>query len=1747
MANIGDIATLGFDIDSSPAARGAKDLDNLASSAKKVQRATDDLRLSSQNQMRATTQLVDTMVRSTRATASAAAEASNQARATRDAAAAALAEVKATQQSIQARMQLEKTRQQEATSARAAASALGRYNQLQDYSNRLNKQAEQQTKALAAAQDKYNASLRSYGAAEATSRSAQSMQSNLTATQFQSRINATTGVGQSTGTTQADIDAYAASLDALRAKYNPVYAASKQYENELKAVREAHTVGAISAAEMEAAEERLRIAFEANTVAGNKFSGMTGSARAGLVNLSYQLNDVVSGLAMGQSPFQILTQQGGQFVQIMQQTGTGPIGLIKQVGSVLSSIITPARLAGLAIVGVAAGLAKLYSDAIDNEKKLQAALSGTGRAAGVTGSQLEQMSQDAAKSAKISVGAARDIAIEYAKSGSVAGDQIKQLTELTADYASTTGQDIPSATKQLAGAFGNLKSGVDTINKAIGGLTYAEREHIKTLEATGQHEKAVQATLDALKPSLVDHATQLTLIGRAWEAIKNAASGAVTNIMTKAVPTTQQQLAIAQAELARLQGVGQMSGAGGSASAVAAKQAQVNELLARQAAEQKQARDRAATTVANNLADNAAPGLAQFTPGFADKKALQDQADLFAALMKNQQALKASGFSYQQAEAAQKAYTSAVSNYITPAERATRQSQLDVAAIKAKTPEQKASIAAQQVELSLMGQAIPAEEKAARVRAAYTEALAQGNQQLAIEAQTARLTIAGNLALADSWTRGAGAAMSATAQTQAQVKALSDGGNVAKRMKDAVEEQASSAVAAASQQTDSLRMQMMAQKAANDAVADGTISYTEAATYAQRYQDQQELEVLKTNDIVKANKDLVDAINKVIAARKAANDNFDYEHDRSVIAQTNKEIEEQTRLAGMGAQERERESVVLEAIHQTNGRITEAEKDNIRASIEHRQEVERLREVVDDVGSAFEDMFTDVFEHGKLSFGKLVDDIKSIFARLLAQLATQAIMQPIIMPIVGQMMGLNGLSGFGGGIGSISSGGGGFLGSAVNGLGLFGGSGSGGLMSSMLPSSGLFGGIGNAISGAGKFLFGAPDTILAGGETLGGVNATGATGLFGSAGLGAVLGGFGAGSLASSLIFGNKNDAGIGGMSGAAAGAILGSVVPGIGTLIGGLAGGLLGGGLGSMTGSSNQGAIANFNADGSNYLFKQGGGNNGAMATQAATTVTQVIQGLASKGVTVSLGNISGLSIGSDKSYVYGYDGMKEKLAGGEQGITAVVSSILSKILPGATGGDANTQTILNKYRQNGGVTSDNLQQLLSDLDFAKSLANFDFGVKSLTQSQQLLKNISDQFEGAIQKAQQLGLDTTQLVSARDSAIQKVVSDYNDSISSALEQITDPVKYAFDQLKKTQQQRIEDAQGLGADLSRVYALNKAELDALVKQYSQATDGLVSDTGAVTKTFESTADALSALKTAYSKQQNDLQKQQSTLQQTIDQYTQLSISMRQFSAGLGVSSATTSSQRYANASSLFNDVSSRARAGDKNAIAQLQDVSNQLIAASQDNSATMTDYARDVARVRTAIDDVASSADAQAASAQNQLDVANQQLKALDAQVAGLGIIDESVKSVEQAIKDLKDAQARDLAAVASASASAAADAAGYAASIAAAQSYNAMIQGYAAEASPPGFASGGTHSGGWRVVGENGPELEHTGPSQIFNNGDSLFDSSDIVSELIAIKEAVENINANVKTGVGFSKRIKDLFEAITSKSGGTSVTTNT
>lgn len=71
----------------------------------------------------------------------------------------------------------------------------------------------------------------------------------------------------------------------------------------------------------------------------------------------------------------------------------------------------------------------------------------------------------------------------------------------------------------------------------------------------------------------------------------------------------------------------------------------------------------------------------------------------------------------------------------------------------------------------------------------------------------------------------------------------------------------------------------------------------------------------------------------------------------------------------------------------------------------------------------------------------------------------------------------------------------------------------------------------------------------------------------------------------------------------------------------------------------------------------------------------------------------------------------------------------------------------------------------------------------------------------------------------------------------------------------------------------------------------------------------------------------------------------------------------------------------------------------------------------------------------------------------------------------------------------------------------------NALRQQITALGGIPAFATGGMHSGGLRLVGENGPELEYTGPSRIFNAGQtsSMLDNSDQIAELRALRDEMK------------------------------------
>lgn len=108
-------------------------------------------------------------------------------------------------------------------------------------------------------------------------------------------------------------------------------------------------------------------------------------------NLGFQLNDIATQLASGTSPFRVLAQQGGQIVQILNETG-GARGAIGALAGSFGSLLNPIGLATIAIGTLgAAALTYFTSSEEEGEKnnktldehraKIQAALEAWGSSA----------------------------------------------------------------------------------------------------------------------------------------------------------------------------------------------------------------------------------------------------------------------------------------------------------------------------------------------------------------------------------------------------------------------------------------------------------------------------------------------------------------------------------------------------------------------------------------------------------------------------------------------------------------------------------------------------------------------------------------------------------------------------------------------------------------------------------------------------------------------------------------------------------------------------------------------------------------------------------------------------------------------------------------------------------------------------------------------------------------------------------------------------------------------------------------------------------------------------------------------------------------------------------------------------------------------------------------------------------------------------------------------------------------------
>ena len=186
---------------------------------------------------------------------------------------------------------------------------------------------------------------------------------NSMTTAMQARIDQMVGIGTKAAKQWNGVLAeQGAEMEKLRARYNPIFAAVKQYQTSVVSIQQAHRLGAISAEEMTTAIQRERRAtLDSISALKQRKAALTDNVPASgargfqTANIAAQLQDIAVTSAMGMSPIQIALQQGTQLSAVFNEMGKGK-AVIQGIGAAFASIISPVSLVTIGVIAASTAL-----------------------------------------------------------------------------------------------------------------------------------------------------------------------------------------------------------------------------------------------------------------------------------------------------------------------------------------------------------------------------------------------------------------------------------------------------------------------------------------------------------------------------------------------------------------------------------------------------------------------------------------------------------------------------------------------------------------------------------------------------------------------------------------------------------------------------------------------------------------------------------------------------------------------------------------------------------------------------------------------------------------------------------------------------------------------------------------------------------------------------------------------------------------------------------------------------------------------------------------------------------------------------------------------------------------------------------------------------------------------------------------------------------------------------------------------
>lgn len=279
---------------------------------------------------------------------------------------------------------------------------------------------------------------------------------------LQQSINSGAGVRDDFGSASRarDIAIYGQQLDNLRAKYNPLFAAGRQYKQSLDEINFAARVGALSENERITAMARTKSAFTEQVAS---IRGVTSASEGHGRAMSY-----VRGSVMG----------------VVSALGIGNIAAL--------------GFGGALAIGAVKAVTEFKRLELE-QQTYEAVLRATSQASGKTGSDIEAMAESIARASLSTEGDVRGAASQMLLFRNVSGETFNEAMKLSADLAAVTGDNMRSAADTIGRALENPEEGLIRLRRA--GIMFSEstKLSIKNLSETGQQAQATRIILDELQ------------------------------------------------------------------------------------------------------------------------------------------------------------------------------------------------------------------------------------------------------------------------------------------------------------------------------------------------------------------------------------------------------------------------------------------------------------------------------------------------------------------------------------------------------------------------------------------------------------------------------------------------------------------------------------------------------------------------------------------------------------------------------------------------------------------------------------------------------------------------------------------------------------------------------------------------------------------------------------------------------------------------------------------------------------------------------------------------------------------------------------------------------------------------------------------------------------------------------------------------------------------------------------------------